>query len=248
MAAYSLHLSKVHPGSRGPKGTQSPAERDQPAPELYKRISACQRFFTSKARSEYFEVEDGVAMEPKGQVTVQPSAAQQVKELLDRRMELVAEAEKREIRDGEADEVNPWLTRTGWATYLKDQDRQKLLASVREPDEAKDPILATIWTAMDVMFKHCQESVVSRAGVFVRLEAVRTESHQTKYQPLQAYQEAGRVRANGRPWKQVVAFIIRTQREQDWRVPKYRLISKQKSALAELREAAVKKIEKGSEA
>ncbi|MCJ1294127.1 hypothetical protein MMC34_005684, partial [Xylographa carneopallida] len=32
------HLSKVHPGSRGRKGTRSLAARDQPAPELYKGI------------------------------------------------------------------------------------------------------------------------------------------------------------------------------------------------------------------
>ncbi|MCJ1296790.1 hypothetical protein MMC34_008357 [Xylographa carneopallida] len=241
------HLSKVHPGSRGRKGTRSLATRDLPAPELYKGIRASQRFFTSKTRSEYFEIEVEVA-EPNGRATILSSGAQQVKERLDRRMELVAETERRELGDGEADEVNPWLTRTGWVTYLRDQDRQKLLASVREPDEARDPILATIWKAMDVMFEHCQESVVRRAGVFVRLEAVWTECHQTKYQPLPAYMEASRVWAHGRPWKQVVAFILRTQGEQDWRVPKYRLTSKQKSALAELREAAGKQVEKDSEA
>ncbi|MCJ1387145.1 hypothetical protein MMC17_010274, partial [Xylographa soralifera] len=101
----------------------------------------------------YFEIEVKIAIKPAGRVPgyPPPSGAQQVKELLDRRIKLVEEAEKREIKDGEGDEVNPWLTRTGWATYLKDQDRQKLLASVREPDEAKDPILATIWKAMDVI-------------------------------------------------------------------------------------------------
>jgi hypothetical protein len=32
-----------------------------------------------------------------------------------------------------------------------------------------------------------QASVVRRIGVFVRLEAIQTEKHQTRYQPLQPY-------------------------------------------------------------
>ena len=40
---------------------------------------------------------------------------------------------------------------------------------------------------MDEMIKHCQHTATTRVSIFVRFEAVRTEKHQTRYQPLQGY-------------------------------------------------------------
>jgi hypothetical protein len=40
---------------------------------------------------------------------------------------------------------------------------------------------------MDGLAWISQASVIHRVGIFVRLEAIRTEKHQTRYQPLQLY-------------------------------------------------------------
>ncbi|MCJ1296856.1 hypothetical protein MMC34_008424, partial [Xylographa carneopallida] len=103
----------LHAGARGRRGARSRAAKEQPADEVLEIIPFCQRFFPSRARSEFFEVRR--ATEPDGQAPHTASGAQQVKERLKRRMELVAEAERREVRDGEADEVNrrrQWLALT----------------------------------------------------------------------------------------------------------------------------------------
>ena len=40
---------------------------------------------------------------------------------------------------------------------------------------------------MGELIQQCQRSVNHRVGVFVRMEAIRTEKHQTRYRPLQPY-------------------------------------------------------------
>lgn len=47
-----------------------------------------------------------------------------------------------------------------------------------EPDE---PIERPIWEAMDELARISQASVIERVGVFVRLELIRTEKHQTRH-------------------------------------------------------------------
>jgi hypothetical protein len=77
--------------------------------------------------------------------------------------------------------VNLWLERTGWLPYLVGMERPDLLACIEEPnsDPKKDeePVEAAIWEAMDGLARFSQDSVIDRIGVFVRLEAIRTEKH-----------------------------------------------------------------------
>ena len=63
------------------------------------------------------------------------------------------------------------------------------------------------------MARFSQASVVRRIVVFVRLEAIRTEKHQTRYQPLQPYMDEQSIVKHVRPWQQMVMFFARTQRE-----------------------------------
>jgi hypothetical protein len=44
-----------------------------------------------------------------------------------------------------------------------------------------------------------QTSVIERVGVFVRLEAIRTKKHQTRYQPLQPYMDKEAIVKHTRP-------------------------------------------------
>jgi hypothetical protein len=81
--------------------------------------------------------------------------------------------------------VNLWLERTQWLLYLVGIERPDLLACVEEPvsdadsrkDEEAELVEAAIWAAIDGLVQFSQASVIDWIGVFVRLEAIRTEKH-----------------------------------------------------------------------
>jgi hypothetical protein len=68
-------------------------------------------------------------------------------------------------------------------------ERPNLLACVEEPvsdaDPRKDkeakPVEVAIWAAMDGLVQFSQASVINQIGVFMRLEAIRTKKHQTRF-------------------------------------------------------------------
>lgn len=66
------------------------------------------------------------------------------------------------------------------------------------------------------------------------MEAIRTEKHQTRYQPLQPYMDEKALGNHSRPWKQVLMFFARTQKKHEWKSPKYRFTSQQRKAWEEL--------------
>jgi len=129
---------------------------------------------------------------------------------------LMQEEANSKIQQGEATEVTPWLKRTGWLKYLDGCDREDLLEAVRQPnvneDDDDDPIETAVWQAMGEVAAISQ-TTVENSGVMLRLEAIRTEMHQTQYQPLQPYQDAKTVNEQCKPWQQMLMFFVRTQRE-----------------------------------
>jgi hypothetical protein len=84
-----------------------------------------------------------------------------------------------------------------------------------------------------------QGSVIKRVGVFVRLEAIRTEKHQTRFQPLQPYMDKDAIVKHTRPWQQVLMFFARTQKEHTWKSPGYKFTRQQQEAW----EALISKVE-----
>ncbi|KAF2008235.1 hypothetical protein BU24DRAFT_325329, partial [Aaosphaeria arxii CBS 175.79] len=109
-------------------------------------------------------------------------------------------------------------------------EKKALLACIEEPvadpDPRKEiepePVEAAIWKATDQMIRFSQRTVVGRCGIFVRMEAIRTEKHQTRYQPLQGYMDEKTIVKHSRAWKQIMMFFARTQREHEWTSPAYR--------------------------
>jgi hypothetical protein len=70
-------------------------------------------------------------------------------------------------------------------------ERPELLACIEEPvaepdrrqeDQQAEPVEAAMWEAMEGLAQFSQASVIHHIGVFVRLEAIRTEKHQTRFQ------------------------------------------------------------------
>ncbi|KAK5002887.1 hypothetical protein LTR28_010862 [Elasticomyces elasticus] len=73
-----------------------------------------------------------------------------------------------------------------------------------------EPVEAAIWEAVDRLARFSQASVIERVSVFVRMEAIRTEKHQTRYRPLQPYMDEKAIGEHSRPPKYT---FTRRQRE-----------------------------------
>ena len=69
-----------------------------------------------------------------------------------------------------------------------------------KPDEEEEPVNWVIWQIMGELIRYSQHSVKDRMGVFVRLEAIRTEKHQTRYHSLQSYMAKETLAKYSRPW------------------------------------------------
>ncbi|EDN07518.1 predicted protein [Histoplasma mississippiense (nom. inval.)] len=72
------------------------------------------------------------------------------------------------------------------------------------------------------------QRVITRLGHFVRIEAIRTERHQTRHTPLQAYMDEESIAEHVRPWQQMLMFFARTQVEHEWTSPQYRFTPRQR--------------------
>jgi superfamily II DNA helicase RecQ len=236
---WSAGKKRGRPSRTKEKGLQ--ARMDQGYTRVY-----CQRLFGSRHGSQYFQVH-GPGDDSPNVVPVDGEAAwAQVGEQMARAWEGIEKRAQNTIQDGERDEVNPWLERTQWLPYLVGMERPDLLACVEEPvtepdprkEEEAEPVEAAIWTAMDGLVRFSQASVIDRIGVFVRLEAIRTEKHQTRFQPLQPYMDKDAIVKHVRPWQQMLMFFARTQREHTWKSPKYRFNRRQRETWDALIEQA----------
>jgi hypothetical protein len=192
---------------------------------------SCQRFFIHGPRQEYFEVQ---AADQPAENNETPETAEskwnQARAQLTQSWNAVQAAQERAIREGRPDEVNPWLERTGWEPYLAGLNHKQLVRCVTKPDEEEEPVNWVIWQTMGELIRYCQNSVKHRVGIFVRLEAIRTEKHQTRHHPLQPYMAKETLVKYSRPWQQVLMFLARTQAVHDWASPEYELTTDQMRA------------------
>ena len=144
-------------------------------------------------------------------------------------MMAVKEKERRMIQEGEQTELNPWLERTGWLKYLTGFERPALMRLVAPPDSAEEPSIE-MWTSFDGMIRHCQQTIISRVGVFVRMETVRKGHSCQEYTPLQPYMDNQSIQDHSRPWKQVMMFFTRARPQGSESSPPYRFTPAQKRA------------------
>lgn len=196
------HLRQVHHASRyRQKGRPTRRQQewqetaDDPVPWV---AVACQRFFPTRQGSQYFQVRQPDGMRPRTADRIVRVWDQAVKAMEDKVKQITVEHQKI-IAEGSDREVNQWLERTGWDKYLAGVEVDKLLDCIAAPDEATERELWMIWRGMDRMVQVCQNTVVSRAGLYIRFEAVRTEKHQTRYTPLKGYIDRKAVVEHTRP-------------------------------------------------
>jgi hypothetical protein len=111
----------------------------------------CQRIFPSRHGSQYFEVRapaEGQEDGPQPVPTDGDAAWARVGREMAEAWTNIEKWARTTIQDGERDEVNPWLKRTGWLPYLVGMERPDLLACIEQPnpDPKKDeePVEAAI--------------------------------------------------------------------------------------------------------
>ncbi|PVH96324.1 hypothetical protein DM02DRAFT_687969, partial [Periconia macrospinosa] len=246
------HWYKAHGWSVAGKGgrpSRLEARRIQDRTSKGSQTVHCQRLLVQGQGSQYFEVHqpsnDGPDVVPDG-----AAAWARVGEQIAKAWANVESRAQTTIQEGERDEVNPWLERTQWLPYLVGMERAELLASIEEPvaepdprqEQQAEPVEAAMWAAMDGLARFSQASVIHRVGVFVRLEAIRTEKHQTRFQPLQPYMDEKSIVEHSRPWKQMLMFFARTQREHALMDPTYHFTRRQREAWEALVEEAEKSV------
>jgi len=141
---------------------------------------------------------------------------------------------------------------------LEDCDRKDILRCVREPtvdeeiaegeNEANDNerAAAAIWEAIGELASASQDTV-SRSGVMLRFEAIRTEAHQNIYRPLEPYQNRDDVRRQGRYWQQIVTFFVRTRRDNSWKSPSYKFNRRQDRAFERMMAVARSAVNRADE-
>lgn len=212
------HAFKLGESSQGGRLNRNARERaERRFNEAHKKVQ-CQRFFPSRNGSRFFEVNTPEIAEE------EVNSWQEIQRKANKAFEDKQRAARAIIEEGEADEINPWLERTGWHKYLKELNPDELIASVQKPGgdpENPEPYEEAIWEAMTEVTRISQ-TTVSETGVFVRMEAIRTEQHQNRYVPLETYWDAESIDRRAQSWRQVLMFFVRTQREHDWQSPPYK--------------------------
>ncbi|OJD20477.1 hypothetical protein ACJ73_08189 [Blastomyces percursus] len=132
---------------------------------------------------------------------------------------------------GERDEANPWLRRTPWPVYSTNIAPNHLANCIQRPENDTmwpDELVArAIWEAMGPVACISQQ-VITQLGHFIRIEAIRTERHQTRHTPHQAYIDEESIAEHVRPWQQMLMFFGRTQIENEWTSPQYRFTPRQR--------------------
>ncbi|KAB8226794.1 uncharacterized protein BDW43DRAFT_305076 [Aspergillus alliaceus] len=155
-----------------------------------------------------------------------------------------AEAEKAQqtVQAVEVTDANPWLRVTGWTEYLQDIAPQVILNSVDPPDkESMEPVeqgIRRLWDTMEQVVRKSQRTV-DHSGQAICIEAVRSETGQTPYRPLQVYMDAESIVKHVQPWQQIVAFIARTQATHTWKSPSYSMTPRQRKKWRQLWQLAI---------
>jgi hypothetical protein len=200
-----------------PRGSGRPSERQRQgiavAIQAGFRTLACQQLFPSRHGSHHIQVQS-----PEIPIAVEGRAADHtdaVSQLISQAKEQYQQTQQGIsdiLHTAELDEANPWLRRARWADYLKGLDRDRLFTSIMEPeeetDEPNEARARVIWEAMEGLIRHSQ-SIVSRTGHQLRLEAIRTEKHQNQHRPLESYMNPETIVKHMRPWQQAMMFFAR---------------------------------------
>jgi hypothetical protein len=195
------HWRQVHQWSAGIGRGRSTKSRKKEIEDRFNTAAKhvyCQRVFIQGEGSRYFAIESTATTTQPSNYVADESAWKQAWSKATEYYNEVQKKASETIAEGEADEVNPWLRRTGWVQYLDGYHHEQILRLVQQPTPYDkdaiqagegnefEPLESTIWQAMADIARISQSSVKA-SGIMLRMHAVRTEKDQVCYQPLQPY-------------------------------------------------------------
>ena len=217
-------------GKGGGRRSEEQRKRMEKRTEEGCKKVTCQRFFPTRYGSQYFRI--------KGREDDGPAADrwERIQQDAQRRLKAMEEEANNTIQEGEKDEVNRWLERTGWDRYLMGFNRDELVEVVRKPGGNKDQderIEEEVWKAMTEVGTISQQTA-SKACYMIRAEAVRVETEPHMYKPLKQYWKPETIEKRVNPWRQILMFFVRTQAAHAWRSPPYRFTQSQLDAYTRL--------------
>ncbi|KAI6816362.1 hypothetical protein KC342_g15509 [Hortaea werneckii] len=222
----------------------------------HSRQVRCQRFSVQKEHSQYFEVQSTPETDRRGSGRDQEQG--ELSQVWERACSHYDKIRANDItRPDEVDELNPWLRRTGWVSYLGGLSSRDILRSIepaddeavlfsqvdhsdystREKDIHRERVAAVICHAVANVARMSQETV-SRGGIVLRFESIRTKAHQIMHRPLDPYQTRDDIARQGRYWQQIVMFLVRARQEHNWPAPPYKFNRRQDRAYRRLMAAA----------
>ncbi len=182
----------------------------------------CQRFFVQKHELQYVEVKREIDVAHSDNENDQTSEWNLVRKEMNQIIDMIKEKKQRVIQKDEINEINSWLKRIEWHTYLMSLNREELIALMKKLNLKIEFIVIIIWDVMNSLIQHCQQSMMSWVDMFIRMKIIHIEKHQTRYQSLQSYMNVKRMMNYSRSWKQILMFMIWIKSVHDWISLKYK--------------------------
>ncbi|KAK7433631.1 hypothetical protein CaCOL14_013367 [Colletotrichum acutatum] len=143
----------------------------------------CQRFFPTRAGSQWFEVGRGARPGTAPDAVAEAVASQRATETLRRSRQKHAEQVRARhdglIRtDNDKLEPNPQLQRVGWAEHLRGLRISQLYETMAPIRGAEEEVLQVMWTSFQEVLKRAKAtSTPNKAGHAVLFEVQRKEVH-----------------------------------------------------------------------
>lgn len=195
---------------------------------------SCQRFFSSRAASGYFEVGRGT---PASVEVV--SQVDHLQAVWDQQTARHAAAEKRaiEVAD-ERKEPNPWVERTGWARHLKGLAPDRLRKTI-EPVQDDERGLAQMLASLDrVLDRARQVADFRRVGLATLFEAERKEVSIKPPKPLDNRLEDTTWARYKSVFQKLLCYLVRVEEWDEEARPPYQFTTEQGDLFDAFQDAA----------
>lgn len=233
---YRVEHEWINP--RGSGRTQaSRAERLEAAP--WRTGVRCQRYFTSRRASGWFEVERKRApavVEDGGE-----TGTDLLLRIFEGQVAKCKEAAKQEMIEevDEKAEPNKWLIRTGWAQHLEGFEVDTIMAWVA-PTREDEAVLSVIKPVFEQVCSTARRMSSARAVATVILFDInRRNGHEAPPEkPFQSTMEGDSWKRYKEVWWAVICYVFRTQEVDEGERPPYRMATAQKRFFQRLKEQA----------
>ena len=142
----------------------------------------CQRFFDNRHEFQYFVVKQTIFFQFNSRRSQNVISVWNQAITFVTQTQIVAQKQKtRFIVENQNNEINSWLNRTQWHTYLFEFDRFKISQIIIKSNFTIERIVDNIWNITKNMIRHCHNILIDRVEHFIRMKIVRIEKHQTKF-------------------------------------------------------------------